>query len=304
MIMTGADFEREKKVNRFVLVIVTVIDMFLFFGYIGDYMQGNISREFMLAVDVSVVVSMLACYVVYFKKKDSAAFKHISMVGYAAVYMLAVFGAQNDLVFIMVFPLTVIYILYYDFKVVLRIAVVFGAINAVDVVCLAVVYRHMHSGAPLNATSLLLQGASVAVYMIVLCGTTKISNDNNEIKIAGIKEEQEKSAALLEEVLRVAVAVKQNSVEAGTHIRELSEYVASTASELENIAEGNSNNAGSIGKQTVMTGNIQNMISEAKGMSDEMLALAEQSEKAVRNGKESVDSLQTQARQTRKQTGR
>jgi len=288
-------FEREKKVNRFVLIIVTVIDGFLFFGYINDYTQGNIGAGFMLAVDASVILSMIACYAVYFKKKDSAAFKHVSMVGYMLVYGLAVLGAQNDLVFMMVFPLTVIYILYYDFKVVLRIAVVFGAINIVDVICLVAVLGHMHSGAPLNSTSLLLQGASAVVYLIVLCGTTKISNENNASKIAGIKQEQEKSAALLEEVLRVAVAVKQNSVEAETHIRELSKYVASTASELENIAEGNNNNADSIGRQTVMTENIQNMIAETKQMSDEMLALAEQSEEAVLDGQKSVDSLKRQA---------
>ncbi len=295
----GVDFEREKKVNKFVLIIVTVIDMFLFFGYINDYVQGNIGIGFMLAVDAAVVFSMIACYAVYFKKKDSAAFKHVSMIGYMLVYGLAVFGAQNDLVFMMVFPLTVIYILYYDFKVVLRLAVVFGAINIIDVICLIAVLGHMHSGGPLNSTSLILQGASVVVYLIVLCGTTKISNENNETKIAGLKEEQEKSAALLEEVLRVAVAVKQNSVEAEAHIKELSEYVAITASELSNIAEGNNNNAGSIEKQTVMTENIQNMIFETKRMSDEMLVLAENSEEAVKDGQKSVDSLKIQAHKSK-----
>ncbi len=295
----GTEFKREKKVNRFVLIIVTVIDMFLFFGYINDYVQGNIGAGFMLAVNVSVVFSMIACYAVYFKKKDSAVFKHVSMIGYVVVYGLAVFGAQNDLVFMMVFPLTVIYILYYDFRVVLQIAVVFGAINVVDVICLVAVLGHMHSGVPLNSTSLILQGASVVVYLIVLCGTTKISNENNAAKIAGLKEEQEKSAALLDEVLRVAVAVKQNSANAETHIRDLSEYVASTAMELSNIAEGNNNNADSIEKQTVMTENIQNMIFETKRMSDEMLALAEQSEEAVRDGQKSVDSLKQQAHRSK-----
>ena len=49
------DFEKEKRVNRFVLIIVTVIDMFLFFGYIGDYIQGNIGLVFMLSDRKSVV---------------------------------------------------------------------------------------------------------------------------------------------------------------------------------------------------------------------------------------------------------
>ena len=66
----------------------------------------------------------------------------------------------------------------------------------------------------------------------------------------------------------------------------------STVSELDGIAQGNANNAQSIERQTVMTGNIQSMILETKQMSDEMLAMAERSEGAVKDGKRAVDSLQ------------
>lgn len=293
------EYGNEKQVNKFVLVIITIIDMFLFFGYIGDYAQRNISFSFMLTVDISVVVSMVACYSVYFYKKDSTIFKHISVIGYMIVYGLAVFGAQNDLVFMMVFPLTVIYILYYDFKLILRIAIVFGAINVVDVFYIVAVLKHLHSGVPVNSTSLLLQGASVVVYMIVLCGTTRISNENNEKKIASINQEKERSTELLNEVLNVAASVRHNSTEAAEHIRQLNQYVDSTVSELDDIAAGNSTNADSIEKQTVMTGNIQNMILETKQMSDEMLAMAEHSGAAVRDGQQTVDALQIQSDKTR-----
>lgn len=297
--MKGNNGQNEKRVNKFVLVIITIIDMFLFFGYIGDYTQENISLEFMMAVDLSVIASMIACYAVYFHKKDSAMFKHVSLIGYVIVYGLAVIGAQNDLVFIMVFPFTVIYILYYDMKLILRIAIIFGTINLFDVAYIVGMLKHMHSGVPVNSISLLLQGASVVVYMIVLCGTTQISNDNNTRKIASIDEEREKSNTLLREVLEVASSVRQNSTEAAEHIRQLSQYVDSTVSELDAIAQGNSNNAESIEKQTVMTGSIQHMILETKQMSDEMLAMAERSGQAVKDGKQTVDKLQTQAQKTR-----
>lgn len=291
--------ESIKRVNRFVLVIITIIDSFLFFGYIGDYSQGNISFSFMLMVDIAVIISIGVCYTIYFRKKDSTLFKYISMAGYVIVYGMAVFGAQNDLVFIMVFPFTVIYILYYDYKLILSIAVIFGGINVADVIYIAAILGHAHSGAPLNSTSLLLQGASSVVYMIVLCGTTRISNDNNAKKIASIREEKEKSMQLLQEVLHVAGSVRENCTGAAEHIRQLSGYVDSTVSELNGIAEGNSNNAGSIEQQTVMTGNIQNMILDTKRMSDEMLAVAKSSEGAVKEGRQTVDRLQNQANKTK-----
>ena len=84
-----------KRVNKFVLIIVTIIDMFLFFGYIGDYAQGHISFGFMLAVDFSVIASMIACYSVYFHRKDSAAFKHVSMAGvYVGIRACSVWCAE------------------------------------------------------------------------------------------------------------------------------------------------------------------------------------------------------------------
>ena len=87
--------------NRFALTIVTIIDLFLFFGYIGDYQHGNISFGFMLTVDLAVIASMIACYSVYFYKKDSAVFKHVSVAGYMIVYGMAVFWrAKMTLFFI------------------------------------------------------------------------------------------------------------------------------------------------------------------------------------------------------------
>lgn len=299
MRMLERDFAREKRVNKFILTIVTIIDMFLFGGYINDYMQGNIGMGFMLSVELTVLASMATCYAVYLRRRDSEIFKHVSIVGYMLVYMLAVLGSQNDLVFMMVFPMTVLYILYYDYKLIVRMGVVFGLINIVDMVYVIAFLGHLHSGAPLNSTSLLLQGASVVVYLFVLCGTTRISNDNNAAKLASINAEKEKSAQLLEEVLRVVAAVKDNSAEAAGQMEQLGQHVEATASELRDIAKGNGNNAESIENQTIMTGNIQNMILETKSMSDEMLELARQSGEAVQNGQVTVDSLQEQEEKTR-----
>ena len=288
-------YNREQTVNQFLLIIITIMDLFLFFGYFSDYSKGNIGFGFLMAVELTVLISMIADYAVFLRKKDSGIFKHVSVTGYMIVYTIALLGAQNDLVFAMVFPLTVIYILYFDYKLILRIAVVYSLITVVDLVYLAAVQKHLPSGAKLNSTSLLLQGATVIVYLIVLCGTTKISNRNNEIRINSLNEGKERSARLLEDVLKVAKSVKENSAKAGEYIRVLGQDVDSTAQALSGISDGNSNNAESIEKQTVMTENIQGMIQRAKEMSDEMLALAQQSKEAVDGGQKSMDDLQEQS---------
>ncbi len=297
------EYNREKSANQFVLMIMTVIDTFLFAGYINDYRQGNIGFQFMLSVVLTVVVTLGTSYAVFFRKKDTEKFKYVSVAGYMAVYALAVFGAKNDLVFVMVFPLTVIYILYYNYKVILGIALAFGAINMADLVYAVAILKHMHSGKEWDTASMLLQGASVLVYLAVLCGTTKLSNKNNDLRIASLNEEKEKSAGLLRDVLEVVSVVRQNSAQAEEYIQILGQNIASASSALGDISEGNSHNTENIGKQTVMTGNIQNMILETKQMSDEMLELSKQSANAVREGQNFAENLQRQSEKTREANG-
>ncbi len=288
-------YNREKSVNQFLLIIITIMDLFLFVGYFSDYSKGNIGFVFLMAVELTVLFSMIADYAVFLHKKDSKIFKHVSVTGYMIVYTIALLGAQNDLVFAMVFPLTVIYILYFDYRLILRIATVYGLVTVVDLIYLGAVVKHLPSGAELNSTSLLLQGATVIIYLIVLCGTTSISNRNNNDKISNLNEEKERSSQLLEDVLKVAQSVKDNTKEAGEYINILSQNIDTTAQALSGISEGNSSNAESIERQTVMTENIHGMIERTKEMSDQMLELAGKSQEAVDDGQRMMDNLQEQS---------
>lgn len=295
MSQTKQVYNRQKAVNQFLLIIITIMDMFLFVGYFSDYSKGNISFGFLMAVELTVLTSMIADYAVFLRQKDSKIFKHVSVTGYMIVYAIAVFGAQNDLVFAIVFPLTVIYVLYFDYKLIVRIAVVYSTGTVIDLIYLAAVKKSLPSGAELNSTSLLIQGATVIVYLIVLCGVTKISNRNNSEKISNLKEQREKSDQLLEDVLNVAQAVKDNSAKAGEYIDALSQNVDTTAQALAGISDGNAHSAESIEKQTVMTENIQGMIERTKEMSDQMMELAKQSHDAVDEGQRTMDTLREQS---------
>jgi methyl-accepting chemotaxis protein len=284
------------RVNRFVFAVMSIIDLFLIFGYFADYGRGTISLPFMLVVELIVIGSLIFNAVIV--RVRPAIFPYSSMWGYLLVYAIAVLGSLNDVVFIMMFPITVLFILYYDYKLVLRIAIGFGAVNIIDIVYVVIGLGHMHSGAAIDATSLLLQGAGSVVFMIGLCGTTRISNSNNAQKMDHIREEQEKNEALLKDVFAVVASVKKNSAEAGEYMTTLDENVMQTASALNDISIGNSQNTESIEQQTVMTAKIQEMIQETKQMSDQMLSLSKESGDAVRGGQDAVRMLREQSDRT------
>lgn len=288
----------DKVVNSFALIAVTVIDFLMFVGYVGDYRKGNIGLGFCLIVVAAVLGSMIVNYAIYFHRKDSAIFKHVSLIGYIIVYALCVLGAQNDLVFCIAFPIMVLYILYFDFGLILRGAIAFSAINIVDMIYAVAFLKHSHAGAPLNSTSLLIQGACIIFYMVVICNCTRISNRNHAMQLASVNEGKEKTGNLLQGVLQLAARVRKNSEEATNFIQELGRDVDITVRAMEEIAEGNNNNAQNIERQTVMTSNIQSMIEDTKRMSDEMLELSKQSTHAVEGGRESIQSLAENSNRT------
>lgn len=289
----------EKAVNRLTLIVIAIIDMFFFAGYISDFKQGNISFAFMMAVEVTVFLTLLASTVVFFHKQDSEVFKYVSLIGYMVVYTLVLFGAQNNSVFAVVFPIALIYLLYYNYKLILGAVIGFSVINIADIVYYAGVLKHMPDGGAVNSTSVLLQAACVEVFLIVLAQTTKLSNDNNARKIASLNEEKEKSAQLLKDVLVVVENVKNNSAEAEDYIKDLGKDVERTAATLGDISEGNNNNARNIEQQTMMTGSIQEIIVGTKKMADEMLTLARESGEAVDGGRDSMGGLLTQSGETK-----
>ena len=135
--------EMEKAVNRLTLIVIAIIDMFFFAGYISDFKQGNISFAFMMAVEVTVFLTLLASTVVFFHKQDSEVFKYVSLIGYMVVYTLVLFGAQNNSVFAVIFPIALIYLLYYNYKLILGAVIGFSVINIADIVYYAGVLKHM-----------------------------------------------------------------------------------------------------------------------------------------------------------------
>lgn len=287
-------------VNKFALTIITIIVSIITMGYLKDFADQNISLFFALTVVITAIVTLVLDFIVYFKQKDGTLFKYVSILGFALMYCIVLFGAKNDLVFGIVFPITIIYLLYFDFKLILSLSIGFSIINLIDIVYVTSILKQTHAGHEIITASILLQLAPVIVYLIVLCGTTKISNQNNESKLANIQDEKEKTSNLLKDILQIVDTVKENSTKVNEEIEGLGDNIEHTSLALTNISNGNQDNAANIEKQTIMTANIQDMILVTKDMTNDMIQLAQESETAVKDGKLSMDSLHTKTQESDK----
>ena len=238
------------KVNKCALMILSIIDFFLIVGYAREGMAKTIPPVFAVGFIVCVALSMTVAFAVYFRRKGSAALKHIVMIGYGMVYAMAIMGARNDYVFVMAFPVAVIFIMYFDVAFIVRSSVILILLNIVYAVNFYVIKGRMPSGAPVEIASVLLHLASMVVFLISLSVTTGLSNKINGNKMKAIEAEKDRADRLLESVLHVTRAVQESSAAALELTEKLSEATDVTARALNEISAGNTSNAESIEKQT------------------------------------------------------
>lgn len=292
----GADYHNNElmQVNRLALAVVSFISVVLFFGYLQDASKENITWGFAVLVAALASVCCVMNIIVYVSNKYSEILRHTIVISYGLLYLVAMLGAKNDLVFIIAVPLVSINMLYFNYRFIVSTCVGVFAVNLVYIIY-RVTQGSMASGLPLETSTVLLHLLGIAMYLVTVCQVTKISNRFNESKLQQIDEEKGQSEKLLQDVLDIVSTVKENSTAAGDKISSLQKATARTSEALEEISQGNASNATSIEKQTEMTGNIQNMITDTKNISEQMLQYAKTSFQSIQEGQKSMKELQEQA---------
>lgn len=233
-------------------------------------------------------------YVVYFIKKDGNLFRFVSIIGYAAVYGIALINAKSDTVFTMAFPIMVMYVLYFDTLFMGIISGVLLVLNIVSVV-MAAISGSMPSGIDFALSSALLQAATIGVAGSALTWITHLEKVMKGEQMNEVKSEKEKSEQILSDVLALGNTVKENTNKADALMEELNDATTTALETLKAVADSNNDNAKNIESQTVMTSNIQEMIITADSNASRMERIAGDSLNMVSEGRKLVEKLDDKA---------
>lgn len=290
--------EEEKRelssTNKLVLIGTTVVAMFMLAGYLKETIEKTVPFWFGISVVGIVLVTFVINGMFYFRDHATPILKRSAMYGYAVLYAFCMYGASNDLVYTIVFPVASMFILYFDYAFMVKVSVGVSVINIAYVIR-CVVQGKMASGAPVDASTLMLHLGTAIVTMILICAATRLANAFNSNKLGNALRHQKDSENLLQEVLQISAKVKENSGSAAGMMNELQTATDSTATALEEIAMGNGANAESIEQQTIMTTQIQEMITKTRSRSSQMEQVAQESMDAVDKGRDSMHNLLQQA---------
>lgn len=285
-----------KRVNKFVMIITVIIDVVTVVGYMAAFLANTYPLPKLIMIFAVMLAGLTVSAVAL--KRNPVRFRYYTMLSFSVLYAVALFEAGNDFMFVLMFPIIMMYVLYFDYRFIIITAVLLATSNILDSVYQFAVLGHFHSGMALEIPVLLLRMGSVLISLAALIGTTSRANRNNAQKIAFIREEQEKSTQLLDVIVPIVKSVRENSGEVNEAMDILHQRADASERLLTDIVAYNERTSESMGDQTERTAKIQEKIQNTKEESDKMVVLSRKSGEAVEGGFRVVRQLIEQAKET------
>jgi len=281
-----------KSTNGVVLMINCVLDVFLILGYIGEVLKGQKTAAYVLTFSVIVIIPIAFAGLVYLKNRENRYLKYITLVGYFIMYIFVMFTAERILVYVYMFPIVLMYFLYFDMRFMIGSCTIVFVINLVKIAVDVFVRGY---STPTHITDYTIQGASVLLFNISLIISTRLSNRYNREKIASINTEKTKQEAILTDVLKIASVLDNNSQKVYKIVEDLASSTNVVTGAIGEIASGAAGTAESIQNQLNMTRNIQETIVDTSDLSNKMSVLSNESTEVLETGIGVVQDLNRKA---------
>ena len=275
--MSGKELSLTNKLAcRMITVIVAIISL----AYIMEIVKGTKGVVYVLSVIVLGWIPTIMCNVAYKRNEESPRIKIYYIAGFGIFYAYLLFTGTNDLIFTYAMPMFFILILYNNIRA--SVATVLGA--AIIVVG--------YNGMRLIQGKLGVNNAATAeiqilimfliAYYVYQCSKTNI--EVAESKEAVIKNEQIKTAEMLEETTKASTEVSNGVIEVSEQVSEIGRTVSSTAEAMEQMSESITNSAEAIQNQMIKTQDIQESVAEMTQLSTAALDSANTASIAVMDG--------------------
>ncbi|PYG87141.1 methyl-accepting chemotaxis protein [Ruminiclostridium sufflavum DSM 19573] len=281
----------EHLVNKAVLIINSILSLFLVCGYTLEYFKGTKTKEYIIAFVLAVIIPITVAIILYVKNSGNRKIKYITMGGYLIIYTIALVTASTRLAFVYIFPIIVMYLLYFDLKLTVYsysyVFVLNIAVMAQEILFDAVDAR--------SATDLTIQFAAIFLFGTAITLSTKLSNKLCFDKIDSIKKQQEKQEEILSKILEAAGVLDRNAREVQSFMEEFNISTGQVSSAIDEISKGAQNTSENMTQQSDATGKIRELIQKASELSAQMGDLSKNSTEDVKKGLGIVNQLNEKA---------
>ncbi|MBR6380814.1 MAG: hypothetical protein IKS07_03945, partial [Lachnospiraceae bacterium] len=273
--------------NRVTSIAVTVMDVIIAIAYLIEGIKGNRTWGYVVAILILCALSPVWSWIVYGKKQDSTAIKHIISITFAVLYCFALFTAQNDLVFTYVYPMLLAVTVYSDLKYTKLLGAGVVLVNIAAVIAKAVTVG-LTKEAIVTVEIQLLLTIVINIFLILVSATLeKISTAKMDV----INAEKEKTDHLLSEILEVSGDMIKKVEDVSSQMDVLNDSMDQTLNSMKEVNSGTAESADAIQNQLVKTEEIVDYIGKVQKATSVINDNMDTTNSAVREGQEHIENL-------------
>ena len=276
----------KSKTNRMVLIMNIIVCAALTAGYFADFLKGRKTAIFVAVFIVVMAAQLCVNIAVYRKNKASDTFKVFGIAGYLVIYCFAMFSSDTYFTFIYIFPMLVLYVLYYNVSFIKTAGIISVVLNIIKVAFQ--VFQGNTSDT--DITSYTVQIACVVIFVVGMYFLTELTMKINNEKVDKLLETNKSISGLAEKA-------KESSKAEAELVSNIAGIVHSFVSESRQIADGAQSLAQGSTEQAASIEELSSSIAEISGMAKENSQLATAALEEVQETGQLMDVCTEQMRQ-------
>nr|WP_302597335.1 methyl-accepting chemotaxis protein [uncultured Cellulosilyticum sp.] len=273
-----------REVNGLIILITIIMDIiFLISGAVASFMNGDFSL--IVASVVLIIVCELVLFIPYFKDKSSEKVKYIALVRHVVIIMITMLTGVSNLSFACIFNVAVMFILYFDMKLIRILA---STIIGMNIIYIGYLVGIKQVAFNLDMPTQIIISSSLAISLILVA---KVSIHFNTRQRESLVEQMDKQNMTTQEILNIRNELNDHIVAVKDDVTAFIGATTQIITATNDIVGATTHNNDKIIEQSNMTMHIQQTIDETSELVRQMKSLAEESHLEVKAGTDEVNKL-------------
>lgn len=266
--------EQVKKINNFLCVSVTGVNIISFIFVLISYLRGYRDELYTFGLLAIMAATSAGGFAIYKKNQSSEKLRYYVMIGLLIITALLVYGFNSYYMRVMAMVPFMGCVLFFDTK----FAVISGILVSVENLGVTL-FRQFVMQDYVNEQFMdnLTISAVVLVTMFVIWYLTKIGKAFNSDSIGKVQYEIHLQKEMVGEILQIAEQIQSGTTDAMNIVSGLHTSAELVSNSVGDISASTSQTAENIQSQSMMTQNIQQNLEQTIARAENMVRLAERS---------------------------
>ena len=280
------------KTNRKVMYACVLLVILAVSGYVIELIRGTRPLSYVLMISLTIIAPIVVSFMFFRMERFVESFKYIALYSFLISWMVMLSFSPKVIQFVLIFPLLLLYSLYFDAKLMRNAWGIMFVYGIVKVFLNIYVYKMTDDFISTEYSVLIL---SLFIFGYFSVSATKYSIEIRENQLSSIMAEEEKNKALLQEIVSVLEVMQETSKQVSRIYTELMDTSDQAAQTIDELSRGMKGIAVDLTEQSVQTGAVHEKLLMTSELSVTVTEHTEKSKEAIETGKQTIEQLDASA---------